>query len=239
MYSLDGQPKTVEEALDRMQFFQHPRQGRPPKPKRDVRAVAPEEEPQGTGNGRPSREIKDLQSRLKKLERALQERLSVQSNPTQNTLPPRAAVEERSSPACYKCGEVGHYRRNCPHNSEAKVTGNPQTKGANGQRSGTGDRAPRGPRTVRVLILERVERTPAPQDPRVFAPRCLDRESDPPDSDSAGTQASIAPPLCLRGKKKRPRLRVQFQRPPPQCCSHQTTRLFPWVRRSVRRRLAA
>ena len=69
MYALDGQPKTVEEAVDRMQFFQHWRQGRPPKPKRDVvRAVAPEEEPKGTRNDRPSSEIQDLQSRIKKLE---------------------------------------------------------------------------------------------------------------------------------------------------------------------------
>ena len=84
MYALDGQPKTVEEAVDRMQFFQHSRQGRPPK-LCDVRAFAPEEEPQGTGDGCPSREIQDLQSRLKDLERAVQERLPVQSNPTRNT----------------------------------------------------------------------------------------------------------------------------------------------------------
>ena len=85
MYALDGQPKTVEEAVDRMQFFQHSRQGRPPKPKRDVRAVTPEEEPQGTGNGRPSREIQDLQSCRKELEKGLQ---PVQPNPTRNTSPP-------------------------------------------------------------------------------------------------------------------------------------------------------
>ena len=49
MYSLDGQPKTVEEVLDRMQFFQHSRQGRPPKPKHDVRAVPPRRSPKGWG----------------------------------------------------------------------------------------------------------------------------------------------------------------------------------------------
>ena len=114
MYALDGQPRTVEEAVDRMQFFQHSRQGRPPKPKREVRAVAPEEEPPGTGNGRPSREIRDLQSRIKELERALQERPPLQSNPPRTTSPPRAAAEGRSPPACYTCGEVGYYRRNCP-----------------------------------------------------------------------------------------------------------------------------
>ena len=59
MDALHGQPKTVEEAMDRMQFFQHSREGRPPKPIREVRAVAPEEEPQGTGDGHPSREIQD------------------------------------------------------------------------------------------------------------------------------------------------------------------------------------
>ena len=119
MYSLDGQPKMVEEAVDRMQFLQHSRQGCPPKLKRDVRAVTPEEESQGTGNGRPSRKIQDPQSRLKELERALQ---PVQPNPTRNTSPPRAAVKERSPPACYKCRELGHYRRNCPRNSG--MTGN-------------------------------------------------------------------------------------------------------------------
>ena len=50
MYALDILSKTVEEALDRMQFFQHSRPGRPPKPKRDeVRANSPEEAPQGLG----------------------------------------------------------------------------------------------------------------------------------------------------------------------------------------------
>ena len=44
----------------------------------------------------------------------------------------------------------------------------------------------------------------------VFAPICPDRESDPPDSDSAGTPANSAPPPCLRGRRKRRRLRVWF-----------------------------
>ena len=50
IYAFDGKPKTVEEAIDRLQFFQHSRQGRPPKPKRDVvRVVSSEEAPQGLG----------------------------------------------------------------------------------------------------------------------------------------------------------------------------------------------
>jgi hypothetical protein len=31
-YALDGQPKTVEEAVDRMEYFKHTHQNRPPKP---------------------------------------------------------------------------------------------------------------------------------------------------------------------------------------------------------------
>ena len=36
MYALDGQPKTVEEAVARTQCFQHSGQERPQKPKREV-----------------------------------------------------------------------------------------------------------------------------------------------------------------------------------------------------------
>ena len=62
--------------------------------------------------------------------------------------------------------------------------------------------------------LDPNEPTATPQDPMVSAPLCPDRKSDPPDSDSAGTQALRTPPSCLRGRRKRPRLRVQFQAPP-------------------------
>ena len=60
----------------------------------------------------------------------------------------------------------------------------------------------------------------------------------PRNSDSAGTKASSAPPSCLRGRRKCRRLRVRFQATPPQCCSYWKNRLFPRVRRSVRRLLA-
>ena len=45
MYALDGQPKTVEEAVDRMQFYQYSRQFRSPLPKHEVvRTVTLEED---------------------------------------------------------------------------------------------------------------------------------------------------------------------------------------------------
>ena len=77
-----------------------------------------------------------------------------------------------------------------------------------------------------------------PQGPTVFTPNCPDRESDPANSDSAGTKASSAPPSCLRWRRKHCRLRMRFQAPPLQCCSHRKNRLFPRVRRSVRRLMA-
>ena len=79
-----------------------------------------------------AREIQDLQSRIKELERTLQEQPPLQSNLPWNTSPPRAAAEGRGPPpACYKWGEVGHYPRNCPRTSGAKATGN--TGGGGGE----------------------------------------------------------------------------------------------------------
>ena len=89
MYALDGQPKTVKEAVDRMQFFQHSRHGRLPKPMRDVvRAFAQEEALPGPGDARSFREIQDFQSRIRELEKALQERLHAQPNPPRSTSSP-------------------------------------------------------------------------------------------------------------------------------------------------------
>ena len=88
-------------------------------------------------------------------------------------------------------------------------------KGADGQMSGTGERAPKGTKTVCVLTPELAEPTTTPRISS-FSHSCLDRESDTLKSDSAGTQASRAPPSCLRGRRKRRRLRVWFQTPPSQ-----------------------
>ena len=58
----------------------------------------------------------------------------------------------------------------------------------------------RGPKTLCLLTAERAKPTAIPRDLKVFAPSCLDRESDPLVSDTAGTQASNAPLSCLRGR---------------------------------------
>lgn len=43
MYTLDGEPKTVEEAVYRMEYYQHSRQTKSSRSKRNVRQVALEE----------------------------------------------------------------------------------------------------------------------------------------------------------------------------------------------------
>lgn len=70
LYTLDGQPKTMEEAVDHMQYFQHSRQSRPPKPKREaVRSMADKDkvsvDSQKDGEGES--EIKELRSRCSSL----------------------------------------------------------------------------------------------------------------------------------------------------------------------------
>jgi hypothetical protein len=42
LYALDGQPKKVEQAVDRMQYFQHLRQTKSSKPRREVRKMGPD-----------------------------------------------------------------------------------------------------------------------------------------------------------------------------------------------------
>ena len=72
MYALDGQPKTVEEAVDRMQFYQHSRQFRFPLPKQEVvRTVTLEEDmAKCVKEGISTRELLELQNRVQDLERA-------------------------------------------------------------------------------------------------------------------------------------------------------------------------
>ena len=73
MYALDGQPKTVEEAVDHMQYYQHSRHFRSPLPKHEaVRTVALEEDQAKCVEEKNStRELPELQSRVQDLERAL------------------------------------------------------------------------------------------------------------------------------------------------------------------------
>ena len=83
MYALDVQLKKVEEAVGRMQFYQNARQFRPPLHKHEVlRTVALEEDQAKCLEKRKSpRELLELQSRMKKLERALMGRSSLRASP--------------------------------------------------------------------------------------------------------------------------------------------------------------
>ena len=109
MYALDGQPKTVEEAVDRMQCYQHSRQFRPPLRKHEaVRTVALDEDQANCVERNSTRELLELQNRVQDLERALLGRSSMRASP--RSLESQGAVGEEGKPmTCFECGETGHF----------------------------------------------------------------------------------------------------------------------------------
>ena len=73
MYAIDTQPKTVEGAVDCMQFYQNSRRCRPQLPRLEVvRTVVLEEDHSKSAEERKStRELQELQNRVQDLERVL------------------------------------------------------------------------------------------------------------------------------------------------------------------------
>lgn len=73
LYALDGQPKTVDEAVDRMQFYRHSRRGRPPcNSYNAVRSLVVDEE-SSKRDGKAESQIRELKSRVQHLEKTLKE----------------------------------------------------------------------------------------------------------------------------------------------------------------------
>ena len=138
MYALDGQPKTVKEAVDRMQFFQHSRHGRLPKPMRDVvRTFAQEEALPGLGDARSFREIQDFQSRMRELEKALH--VCMCSLTRQGVLHPQSRGRGQESPRLLQMRRSRSLPVELPRRPQRNRGPSPQIKGADEQRSGTGD----------------------------------------------------------------------------------------------------
>ena len=84
MYTHDDQLKRMEEAVDRMQFYQTSRQFRPPLHKHEVfRTVAFEDDQAKCLEKRKStRDLLEMQNRMQKLERAFMGRSSLRRDPT-------------------------------------------------------------------------------------------------------------------------------------------------------------
>jgi hypothetical protein len=102
--------------VDRMQYYQHSRQTKSSKPRRDVRQVGPEDAPPPE----ELRELKQVSELVKRL--GDREELGKQVSEMVHGLTSRAPSprrsdtpsEERRSAGCFKCGDPGHVKRECP-----------------------------------------------------------------------------------------------------------------------------
>lgn len=100
MLTLDGNQNTVEEALDRMQYYQHSRRSMPDRHK-TVRELTEETTwPEGVDTDRKYSD--EIESRIS--------RRSEESRKPPHPLPEGGPRES----LCYRCGEKGHFRRTCP-----------------------------------------------------------------------------------------------------------------------------
>jgi hypothetical protein len=64
LYALDSQSRTVEQAVDRMQYYQHSRQTQSSKPEREVRQMGPEDDPPPEDCREFKRQVNELVKRL-------------------------------------------------------------------------------------------------------------------------------------------------------------------------------
>ncbi|XP_062615272.1 uncharacterized protein LOC134277010 [Saccostrea cucullata] len=136
LYALDGHPRTVEEAVECMQYYQHSRRHRP-KPSREVRKLDSAHYMKQTDPGRINvvavEELAALRSRIENLEELIRqwEAAPLQKHQRSGTPSPRWTERDRKPAVCFRCGEVGHFRRDCPTRAAGK------TVASDGQRGGT------------------------------------------------------------------------------------------------------
>ncbi|XP_056003459.1 uncharacterized protein LOC130046578 [Ostrea edulis] len=145
LYALDGQPKTVEEAVDRMQYYQHSRQTKSSKPRRDVRQVAQEEAPDF------DKELREMRQRLQEIEKELRGRTPSPRRPSSPPLSGNRKVKG-PRPSLRTATRRSNVRQN--HGGRGTKTRQSQFSGGPTQRE------------VRVLTPERSPVRPGPCDAR-------------------------------------------------------------------------
>jgi hypothetical protein len=106
LYAVNGQPRTVEQVMDSMQYFQHSRQTKSSKPRREVRKEGPD-------GGHSDEEWKELKKRVGDLQKGMSELVKGLRDRTPS--PRRQPQSGDKKPAgCFKCGDPGHFKRECP-----------------------------------------------------------------------------------------------------------------------------
>ena len=131
LYALNQRPDTVEEAVDRIRWFQHTNQAIYGKQRRDARTVsetwdgqtmvrnmAKGEETkrrvQFQESVKPTPVDSQMSQRVDKLEKLVAE-LVVSFKSLSETIQRRSRSPARSrNRSCFNCGEEGHWRQDCP-----------------------------------------------------------------------------------------------------------------------------
>lgn len=121
LHAFDGQPKTVEEAVDRMLYYQFTQRNRPA---HSVRKMSPcaehhhEESPM-------AEELVRIRSKVEKMEQTLGKS---KYNPKRTRTRGRVGHARLQLGRCYQCGEVGHLQKDCQTRSKNGIAGGNQGK---------------------------------------------------------------------------------------------------------------
>jgi chromosome segregation ATPase len=123
----------VEQAVNRMQYYQHSRQTQSSKPERDVRQVGPADAPQPKEwrelkkqMSELVKELKDRDELIKQMSEQMKElrdqaELTKQIRELVGELKDRASLPRRSETllgkrkptGCFECDDPGHFKREC------------------------------------------------------------------------------------------------------------------------------
>jgi hypothetical protein len=149
-----------------MQYFQHSRQTKSSKPRREVRKVGPD-------RGHSDEELKELKEQVSDLRKGISELVKGLRDRTPS--PRRQPSPGDKKPAgCYKCGDPGQFKRDCPLLQETdKGQGKPAKPTDQDGKRGNGARIrlPQGGdgtrlKEVRVVTPDRLPDRPVVRTPQ-------------------------------------------------------------------------
>lgn len=161
LYAINAKPRTLEDAVDKIKWYQQSTQAIYGKPRREVRRIEEEEEdiqysvsrletdrrprrrtyspPQGfRSNSDLGQRVENLESNMSSIlssMKSMQEAFKsletkmipvtvstpVKQPVKQNDTPKTSTVGEKAKRRCFRCGEEGHYKLECPHPARKRI----------------------------------------------------------------------------------------------------------------------